>query len=361
MRRISALLTIYFLISFSNTAAAAQKHGLWVVRYALKNDNVAEIVSTARSLAVTDLYVQVWALSEDYYRDKGHFRKLVDKAHANGIKVHAWLNVLYVWAGNNKPGIPETSYKSLLRAQNSLPKYKELKSEGIEGYFIHPSDSLNIKRISGMIDELIDDYNVDGIHLDYFRYPDIKYSLSPTGRARFMMKYYYDPYILFSNKGSLSANSDFVYRQYSGFLKDELTETLELIKNKTIRPDKKIELSIAVKPDADIAEYTYFQSWKSWLEKNICDYVIIMNYNADNIVFRTNLKKAAALNGNGRIVVGIATYNQSWQSFLQKYDMVQKAGVSGTSIFSYNYLDEHKYYFNKIKEQIAAGDRYGNN
>jgi uncharacterized lipoprotein YddW (UPF0748 family) len=346
---------------FSNSVSAVQKHGLWVVRFALKNDNVNEIISVSSSLGITDLYVQVWALSEDYYRNKDHFKNLVKKAHDNNIRVHAWINVLYVWSGNDKPGIDRTSYKSLLRAKKSLPKYKELKSKGIEGYYIHPYDEINIKILSGMIDELIDDYDVDGIHLDYFRYPDLKYSLSPTGRARFMLKYYYDPYILFSNNGRLTANSEFIYQQYSEFLKDELTDVLKLIKSKTARPGKEIELSIAVKPDADIAENNYFQSWKSWLEKNICDYVIIMNYNADNIIFRANLNKAAKLNENNRVVIGIATYNQNWQSFMQKYDMVLKSNVNGTAIFSYNYLNEHKYYYNKIKKQIATGKRYGNN
>ncbi len=361
MGRIFLLITIYLFITFSNSVSAAQKRGLWVVRYALKNDNINEIISTSRSLGITDLYVQVWALSEDYYRNKDHFRNLVNKAHDNDIRIHAWLNVLYVWAGNDKPGIDKTSYKSILRTKNALPKYKKLKSEGIEGFYIHPYDETNIKILSGMIDELIDDYKVDGIHLDYFRYPDLKYSLSPTGRARFMMKYYYDPFILFSNNGKLTANSEFVYQQYSEFLKDELTDVLKIIKSKINRPGKKIELSIAVKPDVDIAEYNYFQSWKSWLKKNICDYVIIMNYNADNIVFRTNLKKAVLLNGENRVVIGIATYNQSWQSFMQKYNTAIKSNVGGTAIFSYNYLSEHKYYFNKIKNQIAAGERYGNN
>ncbi len=361
MNRIFVLTAIYLFIIFLNTLPAAEKHGLWVVRYALKNDNTKEIISTSRSLGITDLFVQVWALSEDYYRSKEYFANLVKIAHKNNIKVHAWLNVLYVWAGNDKPKIAKESYKSLLRTQNRLPKYQELKSEGIEGYYIHPYDEININKLSGMIDELIDNYDVDGIHLDYFRYPSLKYSSSPTGRSRFMLKYYYDPDILFSNASEIKANIEYVYRQYIEFLKNELTDFLKFIRKRTYRADKNIDLTIAVKPDADIAEYSYLQSWKSWLEKKICDYVIIMNYNADNIVFGANIKKATALNENDRIVVGIATYNQNWRSFIQKYNMTLNSPLMGTAIFSYNYLSEHKYYLDKIKENIATGESYGSN
>ena len=355
MNRKILLFSVFFLVTISMTVSAPVKHGIWVVRYALKNDNVDEIISVSRSLEITDLYVQVWALSKNYYKNNDYFKILIKKAHLNNIKVHAWLNVLYIWSGNGKPQITNTSYKSLLRKNNSIPKYKDLRSKGIEGFYIHPLDHANIENLSGMIDELINVYHVDGIHLDYFRYPDYKYSISPTGRTRFMLKYYYDPYkTLFINNNKLTGENSFVYEQYKTFLKDELTEALKQIKKRIIKTDKKIELSIAVKPDPNIADTYYFQNWQKWIAENICDYVILMNYNADNIVFKSNLFKAIQLNNNKKIVIGIATYNQSWTSFTEKYKLAMNTKLAGTSIFSYNYLSENIDFYNKIKATIGV-------
>ncbi len=351
------LVIIFFLVVISSSIFAADKHGLWVVRYALKNNNVKEIISKSRSLGITDLYVQVWALSKSFHKDKEYFKTLINEAHNNNIKVHAWINVLYVWSGNDKLKIEEKSLKSVLRKHNTIPKYKELKSKGIEGHYIHPFDQSNLDNMAMMIDELITEYHVDGIHLDYFRYPDFQYSISPTGRTRFMLKNYYDPYkILFQNHNKLSNTNNFVYNEYKAFLKDELTLALQLFKSYIEKSDKKIELSVAVKPDPKIADTYYFQNWHKWIDENICDYVILMNYNADNIVFRNNLYKSKELNNDKKIVIGIATYNQKWTSFIEKYKIVLKSNFAGTSIFSYNYLSENKNFYNNIKINIGLSE-----
>jgi uncharacterized lipoprotein YddW (UPF0748 family) len=348
MRRNIAQIIVFLLFVTSFSLYAQQKRGMWVVRYALNNDNISEIILTSHSLAITDLYVQVWALNKKYYNKNTNFKNLVRAAHKNGIKVHAWMNVLYVWSGKSKIGIEKRSLKSLLRNGKTIPSYSELKKKGIEGFYIHPYDEDNLKNIYCMCDELIDSFNVDGIHLDYFRYPDLKYSLSPSGRARFMLQNYYDPKVLFDQNGEIKRNNYFVYNEYSAFLKSELTSILRSIKERTYRDDKKIELSIAVKPDADIAESKYFQSWKEWIEKKYCDYVILMNYNADNSIFEGNLKKALSIGLNDRIMIGVATYNQDWHQFLNKYKMVMNTNVRGAVIFSYNYLSENKNYYRSI-------------
>jgi len=360
---------IISLLLISSFLQAETIRGMWVVRYALNSeDEIDNIISTSRELKITDLYVQVRALGQKFgystnINGNNPFRKLIAKAKLNGIKVHAWLNVLYVWSGDNPP--IEQSHlfykvnKTILRSANldDIPKYVDLKEKGIEGYFIDPSEIINLLDIKVIITDLINTYDVDGIHLDYFRYPSLDYSFSPAGRTKFYLEYWFDPAKFFQDKIEYTNANEFdtyffVERMYKTFLRNNLNKLLGTIRDYKDQINPSVELSVAVKPNLSIANERYFQDWSQWLNKNLCDRIIMMNYQIDFTSFKENVYEAINKNGKQNIIVGVSTYNQDYLAVIDRIKFISKMKMGGFSIFSYNYMNENIQYFSNMKKAL---------
>jgi len=369
---------LLFSILFTSNLQAAPHRALWVVRYALySSTEITEIIDMAENLRISDLYVQVYALGMPFYNSgffanngnvdkKEPLNNLISLAHKRDIKVHAWINTLYIWSGKITPADKShlfyLSQKSILRKadyQSQMPTPVELKDNGIEGYFLDPLDESNSMRIRLIITELISRYDLDGIHLDYFRYPNSGFNFSPLGRTIFKERYYIDPLQFFSRQEVFISergfkSAEYIRDKYNLFLKTNLTEFLAKIHDHINDLDSSIILSLAVKPNPDISRRQYSQDWLNWLNNDLCDRLLLMNYNTDFEFFKSDAMLALNLAESDKIVIGISTYNQNEEAVLQRVRYVQNNSFSGFALFSYNHLKNNQPYLKKLKKQMTA-------
>lgn len=84
----------------------------------------------------------------------------IDECHKRGMELHAWVVTMPVGKWNG-PGCTE-----LRRKQPHM-----LKRIGQEGY-INPESPLTAPYLARMCAEITRNYDIDGIHLDYIRYPE---------------------------------------------------------------------------------------------------------------------------------------------------------------------------------------------
>jgi uncharacterized lipoprotein YddW (UPF0748 family) len=371
---------ILIITVFLQNSQAEQQRGMWVVRHALSSKNeIYEIISTSKKLNITDIYIQVRALGQVYYKSEfakrtklldnssDNLRLLIKQAKENSIKVHAWLNALYIWSGKSKPLNKQHLYyiskKAILRTRGNkgVPEYDFIRKNGMPGYFVDAGDTNNLRDIKQLITELIINYDIDGIHLDYFRYPDLKHSFSPIGRTKFMIQNFIDPDKIYSDidlfinkRGYLS----YLYadKEYRKFLRSEITGLLINLKEYIKTIDKSVLLSIAVKPNMYDAKHVYFQDWGEWLKEGLCDRILMMNYQTDFDLFIKNVKDALTLNKDEQIVVGISTYNQDEKEVFRRISFISDLNLGGYSLFSYNYLNKNKHILNKLCLAIDKGD-----
>jgi len=359
------LVSLFLIIIPFISCHADDVRAMWVVRYALNSvPETQGIIETAKSLNITDLYVQVWALGQRYgYSGNGSkdepLTNLVKIAHKEHIRVHAWLNTLFIWANDHPPKdndhIFNISKEAFLRSKSdtNAPEYSKYKEKGIEGYFIDPLSKENLLDIKMVISELITTYHVDGIHLDYFRMPSIEYSFSPMGRTAFFMENWFDPVEIYNNSfDSMTSNNITIYQEradkYKVFLQSNITSLLRDFEFYIKQIDNTITLSVAVKPDLYNARNYYAQDWLSWLKLGYCDNVVMMNYQTDFSLFLGNLQKAAEQNLNQNVVIGVSTYNQGYEAVTLRLEVIKKMKFSGYSLFSYNYLRENSNYLYKL-------------
>jgi uncharacterized lipoprotein YddW (UPF0748 family) len=352
-----------------------ERSGLWVVRYAVTTkSDIDKILSTAIELNISDIFFQIRSLGYTYYNSKwepkttnikGDFDPLeyvIKKSASTGIRIHAWVNMFYVWAGDQLPDeknhIINRDSDYVLR-NDQFPDYKSLKREGHEGFFLDPKVNTVKNDLLNILREIAGSYDLAGIHLDYFRYPSLAYSFTPASRTIHMFNSIYDPWEIYKSSKIYSEQRGYEVflhadREYRKSLVDTLNNYLSVITRtvKKLQPD--LELSVAVKPDPVQAKHRYFQDWLSWLRYDICDFVVLMNYRTEWLDFDSVLKQLNHRNVKEKIVVGISTYNQNVQAVLKRVEAIREEGFTGYSLFSYNHLIENKTYLLQLQRQIMA-------
>ncbi|MEO0158660.1 MAG: family 10 glycosylhydrolase, partial [candidate division WOR-3 bacterium] len=94
--------------------------GMWVrASSAASPDSISGIISLAEEMGITDIYYQAVVGGYAYYKssilprsqylsrvsdpDYDPLDSLIKAAHQKGIRVHAWVNSLLVWSGDEPP------------------------------------------------------------------------------------------------------------------------------------------------------------------------------------------------------------------------------------------------------------------
>lgn len=90
---------------------------------------------------------------------------MVEKAHSNGLKIEAWINPYRI------KGTDDTS-----KISSGSPAYSWLGTEKVKvisktGIFYNPADDEVIELIVDGVEEIVRNYDVDGIHFDDYFYP----------------------------------------------------------------------------------------------------------------------------------------------------------------------------------------------
>ena len=343
---------------------------LWVVRNTLTSKkNIDRMLQFATLNRFNNILVQVRGRGDAYYKSnivpKSHLVKdvnfdplsyLIPKAKEKGINVHAWINTYLLWSSNKKPiqlnhilhtnsDWIDQNNREVLNVDIEIQK-NMMSNKGYEGLYLSPNHPKVNSYLLTIIRELIENYELDGIHFDYIRYHDSGYGKNPTAIAYY--RKYHGFNALSSNVPSKSEISEWNdYKRKS--ITDLVRETRKLVDY--LSPN--IELSAAVKPNLYEARDRFFQEWDVWIAAGYLDKAIVMNYAPNLKEFARNID---IIYDNlpskywKSIVMGIATYNQSPSKVINKIKYSKVTRFKSVSFFSYNVMDQNPRYFRSIKK-----------
>jgi uncharacterized lipoprotein YddW (UPF0748 family) len=333
--------------------------GLWVVRYSLNSpQNVRKIAEQAEEAGITDLFVQFYAKGEAYYPSRvapsvpvvtGSFdplKLMVKECKQRGIRIHAWINVYFVWSSDQRPSSPKHAYYRGSRwfaadaGGRSLKDYSqwELTKNGLEGVYLSPACPDVKAYIRSLVQEIILRYDVDGIHLDYVRYGHIDFSYDPSSRLGFYQAYTVDPVRFFDGDPRLRSYWDAWYR----WRLHQITELVAWIKNDIATASPWVKLSAAVKPDPDEARLGFGQDWPNWLASGWLDFAVLMDYSPDAKAVVRLAQKAYRYKGRGDIYIGLGAWRDSPEGIVDKALQLRRLGMDNIVLFSYDGLAERK-------------------
>ena len=240
---------------------------VWVVRNALASRAAwEEALSAVQRVGCRRIYLQVSGRWDAFYPSQvfgpparapfglgweDPFGEALADARARGLEVHAWVNAMLAWSAEEPPTAghvfrshPEWFVADARgRSMRSLSR-AELDRRGLrgEGWFLDPAVLEVRSELRRFILELVLRYPVDGVHLDYIRYPS---GWAPPGGAATVS------YLV-------------------GLIRDDLAR---------VRPD--VPLSAAVLPVPEVARETFGQDWAEWLARGILDEAVPMVYRGD--------------------------------------------------------------------------------
>ena len=353
---------------------------LWVTRASLTSpESIASLVRSARASGFNTLLVQVRGRGDAYYADglepradglssqRADFDPLqtvITRARAEGLRVHAWVNVNLVASAAELPAgrghivyrhpewlmVPKSLAVELARAGSRSPEFLgrlarwTRAADDVEGLFSSPALPEAASHVVAVIADLVARYPVDGVHLDYLRYPgpefdynlgvlrefraDLEPRLSSAERRRF------DP----RSVGDLIALTDLYPERWTGFRRSRLNALVIRIRTAVKQRRPGVLLSAAVFPDADEAAARRFQDWRFWVENRWLDVVCPMAYTQDAGVFDAQIASVRQVAGAGPVWAGIGAYRLTAARTVENIETARRLGASGVILFSYDSL-----------------------
>jgi uncharacterized lipoprotein YddW (UPF0748 family) len=309
---------------------------------------IDKLIDTARRTGVSVLFVQVYRANQSWFASQSAdqspyaaclknlsqdpFALLIRRAHAAGIQVHAWLNILSL--SNNQDALLLKRYGPEILTRNTQKKHK-LEDYKIDNqYFLEPGDPRVREDLLAMVEDLLRGYpGLDGVQFDYIRYPDIHpfYGYTKINLQRFKD----------STGCEKFQEKDLIWQDWK---RRQVTELLELLVNKSrqIRPD--IQVSATACAPFVRAYYEAFQDWPSWLKSGLVDFVTLMSYSAENSEFDKDILEAKAKTNDLKklsIAVGAYKFLRSPENFKRQFNTCEKEKCRACVIFHYGSLLEN--------------------
>lgn len=343
---------------------AFQIEGVWVTRWDLYSESfIHEIVDSLSEANVKDAFVQVYGSGYAYfnseiaprkYEDFDPLRTFIDYARQKNIRVHAWINLLYMWdrreMTEDRMHILNRYPESVLVDDKgtSLLDYsiERLKNRNIEGFYVSPSSEIVNDYILLIIDEIAKNYSVDGIHLDYSRFPGKEFINDRFIKSDFQRIYTILPEDKYSsvNKKVFGNGIESINKAWSVFPKETLNKLIRKIYNSVKEINPNLQVSSAVIADVGRAENEFYQYWWEWVNNKYMDFVVIMAYSANLDVLTKQMEAVKAKTDPGNVVIGLATYNQSLTNVRNNFESLIIYPVMGFCLFSNRSIYDEKGY-----------------
>ena len=364
---------------------------LWVVRTTLTHpDSIRAMVERAADAGFNTLLVQIRGRGDAYYQsrwepkpasvaEKGPsfdpLELVIREAHARGLGVHVWVNAHLVGGNGSLPenpahlirarpdllAVPRELARELYSLDPQVPRFSEAllryaqeNSDRVEGLYTAPSHPEVKEHLYSVWMDLVESYEVDGLHFDYIRYPNPEFDYSKGALDRF--REWVTPRVSPGRRAGLDqalrsdplAYTDSLPGPWDEFRRAQITELVERIYFgvKKRRPD--LVVSAAVFANADDAYATRFQDWRGWLAKGILDAVAPMAYTPDNQAFEAQIQTAIEAAGRDRVWAGIGVYQNTYRGTIDKIRIAQSLGTRGVVLFSYDWA---------VSEGESEGDR----
>lgn len=327
--------------------------GVWVSRWLYSNPgDLDELVADVVGANMNAIFLQVRGEADAFYdsthepwsrilsgtlgQDPGWdpLQTLIQKAHAEGVQVHAWINTFPAWQSSTPPAAstPEHPLRAhpewLCANANGVPM-----APGESSYqFFSPGNPAVREHIATVLEELADRYEIDGLHMDYVRYPGATYCHDAASEAEFSRLRAADPGLLWED-----------------FQRDNVGRTIEAVRQRlnSVRPNavltaatwgiykNKWNWSSVSKGYSD-----YYQDAHAYIGRGLLDALVPMTYWASTPVPGERLDFATltedhvqAASSSGRYAFAGISAEHDGDEILRQVQIARDKGARGVVFF----------------------------
>lgn len=323
---------------------------IWVTRWDYKTpSDISKVMDNCKAAGFNTVLFQVRGAGTVAYRSKIEpwaeefggrdpgFDPLAvacKEASKRGLSLHAWVNLLPAYRGKEPPADPRQLYNAhadwFLR--DAYGKRQPL------GWYnsLNPCYPEVRRYLTGLMHEIVARYPVDGLHLDYARFP-VEH-VDSYGNAP-VPDYPRDPKTLALFRKATGKTPEQAPAAWDGWRAYCMTQSVRDIRKMMLKTKPKAVLTAAVGPVPDEHRRKYFQDAPKWIQEGLVDAVYPMNYEIDLRVYSNRVANWTSLSGNVPVVTGVMFDKRSAGTVLAQ---VQEASRRGThfAAFAYNSLFE---------------------
>ncbi|MDT8306098.1 MAG: family 10 glycosylhydrolase, partial [Anaerolineae bacterium] len=353
--------------------AMVEFRGLWVTRFNWMGgdlpatpDSIDIMVNTAADAGFNALLFQVRGTADAYYASSVEpwaarltgelgrppypywdpLERIIARAHERGMQVHAYINVYTVWTPTGTP-----SYTSPLHLWHLLAQEHGLdgglnsglqwdRTEQIvrnEYQWATPASVFLDNHLMEVTRDLVQNYDLDGIHLDRVRYAGPNASCDPVSFER-------------------SGVECFATSTYGNWQRAQVNGTVQkfyesLFDDTGWAYGRRIMLSAAVFPLYESGRINYYQDSKAWIQSGYIDALVPMIYSSSSAFDATveswrQVAQDFYDDRAGRFVfpgLGSNHYG-SFAEIAGRIEASRSLGTGGHAIFSYGGLASRGYF-----------------
>jgi uncharacterized lipoprotein YddW (UPF0748 family) len=251
---------------------------------------------------------------------------LLERAHAEGVQVHAWVNAMTLWRANDPaPRSRQHVFNTHGEGKTGRDSWLTCNEEGQTkfpvGYFLdagHPDVSTHLSRV---VCDLAKKYPVDGIHLDYIRYPESEGGRDQTGYGVGYNPVSVARFNKVHGRTGLPPRNDAAWKAWRRL---QVTQLVRRLRADLLEANPRVMLSAALIPWGDgpadeagwekTAPYNrVFQNWHAWRQEGLLDLIVPMNYDREarpdqKVFFAHWVQFEKAYKYRSKTVVGLGAY-----------------------------------------------------
>ncbi|MBD2355775.1 family 10 glycosylhydrolase [Tolypothrix sp. FACHB-123] len=265
----------------------------------------------------------------------------VKLAHARGMELHAWVWVFA--AGNQRHNEvlnqPSNYLGPVLAANPDWANYDNrgnIIPVGQTKPFFDPANPQLRQYLLKLYEEIVTRYQVDGIQLDYIRYPfqdpaaGRMYGYGKAAREQFQQRTGVDPL-------KVSPSDRDLWQKWTAFRTEQVNTFVAQLSQQLRQKRPNLILSVAVFPLPEIERVQKIQQhWEVWARQGDIDLVVPMTYALDTPRFQrlaqpwiTSTKLGATL-----LVPGIRLLSLPTVGAFDQLQLVRDLPVSGYALFA---------------------------
>ncbi|MBI3005640.1 MAG: family 10 glycosylhydrolase [Ignavibacteriales bacterium] len=279
-----------------------EARGVWMSRFEYANEQtrrnpeaakkrIQEVFQRAREAKLNMVFFQVRGNGDAFYRSRHEpwsvlltdtlgcdpgwdpLQFAVDEAHRHGLELHAWVNTFPVWRGIKPP--TESTPRNVMLEH---PEWLVCDSAGKpalpvppnnEYIWVSPGIPAVRQHVVNVVTDIVENYDIDGIHFDYIRYPEgspqFGFSHDSTSVARFNSAEG-NPYKLSWDHWQREQVNQFVFDAYNSIT--------------TLKPWVKMSAAVIGKYMGSgwTSYFAVYQDPRRWMEVGKIDFIVPMVY-----------------------------------------------------------------------------------
>ncbi len=347
-KKLFSALALFIL--FSSTAFCKEIRAVWVLPWNLSSAaSIDEVIVAALENNQNEILAEVRYRADALYipnKHNSHYNNpeprsyilqdddfdpleyLLTEAHAHGIAVQAWLSVLNVTPTNTDRLRANYIYQYHQDWIMTDSRGRRMNGSNYMGNFIDPG-ILDVRNylLNVMLDIVANYPTLDGVHLDYIRYPAEQYGHSGESVRRFREAH--------QSSGI----------KWNDWRKAQVTELVREFRDRALAINPELKVTAAVMANISEANYDYAQDWVNWVNSGLLDRVYPMAYAKDFGVFYDVVTRIAEAVPKEKVVVGIRAWQENHpridyklERIIEKAKLTQQLGFGGLALFSYEGL-----------------------